>query len=613
MDELQRNAVAMWHRWQQMSVGQRMLATTVLLAGAIGLTSLAIRSSQDRQPICGGREFTDSELSAIQSAWRKNGLHDFRRDGSRLRVPVAKRTQYETAMPKASHAVPADVSEWEKQLAKANIFTTSEQLEQLKENALRNEVRRHLKAIPDIAEAEVIWARSKNRSAFSSRSKVTATISVTPRDGFRITPALADSLRTAVAGMVPDLQAADIAVLDQSTGLTIAGISDHDVAEQQQQRQQEQRARHLESQIAAALARIPGVSVNVAFVTRTTSPKTRFAAKPVVDGLVAEDLTKEAPIRWVEFLQTDQEFGKLVDFSRASSPEGDSDTNTAPPHSAAERTLCRIEIRIPQSYLESTVAQEPLTPRESSRASGHVASQDSVLEREQIRIRKLVAQVLPTDLSDAEITVTALEEPKPLANVVQKSSLFGWPQAVLALFGLLCATLALRTKLTSFRRGNSFAAESRTELTAPLTAASTPSESTLSTSRMESEQTRTGATEGSVQNPMCANHDLDRLMKIDACELAAALHQESPQVIAVLMSRLTPRLASACLARLTQTIQADVIRRLKSLADVPEEIVVEIARTVLQRIQSEASAIEGAPVNRVAHLLPETPRARTLA
>ena len=81
----------------------------------------------------------------------------------------------------------ADGSEWDKQLAHTNLFTSHEQLEQLKDNRLRNELRRVIRAIPAIAEADVIWARSKTRSAFSSRPKVTATVNVTPREGHDLT------------------------------------------------------------------------------------------------------------------------------------------------------------------------------------------------------------------------------------------------------------------------------------------------------------------------------------------------------------------------------------------------------------------------------------------
>jgi hypothetical protein len=616
MDELQRQAVAMWHRWQQLSVGQRTLASTVLLAGAIGLASLTIRSSQDRQPICGGREFTGRELHAIQSAWRQHGLLDFRREGSRLYVPMDKLTQYEMAMPKTGLAVAAEASEWDKQLAKANIFTTSEQLEQLKENALRNEVRRQLKAIPDIAEAEVIWARSKNRSPFSTRSKVTATISVTPRDGFRITPALADSLRTAVAGMVPDLQVADIAVLDQSTGLTITETTDHHVAEQQHLRQQERRARHLESQIVAALAEIPGVSVNVTFVPGSAASQTRVVARPAVTDHVVEAQSSDAPMHWVEFLRDDHTLEKIVNASDRGDDGGDSDTNItniASQQIATERTLCRIEIQIPQAYLEATAARAQLALQEPAVADDSGTLQTSVLEREQSRIRKLVAHVLPTDLRDAEITVAAQGEPKRLADVAPTSQWLGWPQAVLGLFGLLCTALALRTKKVSSRYDSSFTAESRAEPDVPASESSAQSEIARLTSRREVVQTFAGTAADSLQKPTQVNHDLDCLRKTSPHELAAALRQESSQVIAVLMSRLTPELASSCLSRLPSTIQADVIRRLKSLSDVSEEIVAEIARSVLQRIPSLPATITHESVNRVGHLLPETPRARTLA
>ncbi|HLQ43085.1 MAG TPA: hypothetical protein VK137_00030, partial [Planctomycetaceae bacterium] len=285
MDELRRPIASLTEHWLRLPRGQRLAMTAVLVASVVGFSFVIGRStSSDWQPIRGGREFTGKEFAAIQAAWREQDLTNFRRAGKRLCVPKSELSRYEAALSKSKSEKTASGSEWEKQLDRANLFTTHEQLEQLKDNALRNELRRVLRAIPAIADADVIWARGKGKSAFASRPKVTATVNVTPHDGYDLTPKLAQSLRTAVASMVPDLSPQDVVVLDQSSGLAITDVSDDAVTWQQHRRQQERLMKQTETKIASALSHIPGVAVQITATETPPSNVGHFVAKPAFDS-----------------------------------------------------------------------------------------------------------------------------------------------------------------------------------------------------------------------------------------------------------------------------------------------------------------------------------------
>ena len=120
---------------------------------------------------------------------------------------------------------------------------------------------------------------------------------------------------------------------------------------------------------------------------------------------------------------------------------------------------------------------------------------------------------------------------------------------------------------------------------------------------------------------------LSLLSKSSPQRLADILHDERPQVIAVLLTRFPSRLASETLARLPTAVQLDVIRRLKSLGEVPDDLVHEIARTVHDRLQVIAPAAGRAtkavpvaerneaftPANRVTHALKAPPKPRAFA
>ena len=576
MDELRRHAAPLVDRWQRFARGQRIAMVAVLVASAVGFFFLLSRSTESWQPIADGREFSTSELATIQSAWRQAGLKSFRRDARKLLVPSAEIARYTTALPKSQRDDGGSGEEHRPSITKANLFTSHEQLEQLKDHDLRDTLRRHLKAIPAIADADVIWARGKGRSAFASRSKVTATINVLPRDGHDLTPELAQSLRTAVAGMISDLSADDIVVLDQSTGLTISDDSDVLIAEQRR-RQHERLARQLESRIAAALAHIPDATVHAKLVEVPLPTKRHTTAKPTFGSAIV--WTTEASDNFVEF-------SPLI--------IADSDI---PSNSADAATSCtwHVAVQIPQASFDAHVAQQLLT------AEHRTTNPDDLCDAEYAQLRLLVRNLLPPDATLAELsiipgTVTASATPATVPFAA-------WPHIVCGLLAVLCLTMTAR----SWRPDDVTPQASRSsDLSSPNV--ESLGELVLAAHSTDEDQVRIEP-----PNPIESLTDLARLQQLDPQTLADALRHERPQAIAVLLTRFSTRLASACLSRFAASLQTDVISRLKSLGEVPEELVAEIARAVCERMTPAAEPIAHEPINRIAHLLPETPTQRAFA
>ena len=107
--------------------------------------------------------------------------------------------------------------------------------------------------------------------------------------------------------------------------------------------------------------------------------------------------------------------------------------------------------------------------------------------------------------------------------------------------------------------------------------------------------------------------DLARLQQLDPQTIADALRHERPQAIAVLLTRFSTRLASTCLSQFAPSLQTDVIRRLKSLGEVSDDLVAEIAHAVYDRMTPASEPLTHEPINRIAHLLPETATQRAVA
>lgn len=578
MDELRRHAAPIVDRWQRLARGQRIGMVTVLFTSAVGFAFLLSRPTTSWQPIADGREFSTSEIAAIQSAWQQAGLKSFRRDSRKLLVPSAEVARFTAAMPK-SHRDDGDPADDRRPAkAKVNLFTSHEELEQLKDHDLRDTLRRHLKAIPAIADADVIWARGRGRSVFASRSKVTATISVLPRDGHDLTPELAQSLRTAVAGMIPDLNAEDVVVLDQSTGLTVSDDSDVVIAEQRR-RQNERLARQLESRIAAALAHIPGATVQAKLVEVPQSTNRHTTAKPNF-GLA---------IVWAA-----ESSDNLVEFSPNISPYGNNSTDSAM-NGAAAGPAWHIAIQIPQASFDAHIAQQLLT------SEHRATSPDDLCDAEYARLRHLVRNQLPPDATLAELSITPATT--STAATLQAVPFSAWPHVICGFFAVLCLALTVRRwkpdAAMHMTRRSSEQSPPRVESIGELTLADPP----------------VAKDEICVESPSPIESlsNLARLQQLDPQTLADALRHERPQAIAVLLTRFPTKLASACLSRFATSLQTDVIRRLKSLGEVPEELVTEIAHAVCERMAPAAEPVSLQPTNRIAHLLPESPTQRAFA
>lgn len=551
---------------------------SVLAASAVGFFFLLNRPAESWQPIAEGREFSTSEIAAIQSAWRQAGLKSFRRDARKLLVPSADLVRYTAALPKSQRDDGGSSDERSPSIAKANLFTSHEQLEQLKDQDLRDTLRRHLKAIPAIADADVIWARGKGRSAFASRSKVTATISVLPRDGHDLTPELAQSLRTAVAGMISDLSADDIVVLDQSTGLTISDDSDVVIAEQRR-RQHERLVRQLESRISAALAHIPDATVQAKFAEVPIPTNRHTTAKPTFGSAIV----------W-----STEASDNFVEFSPLITADSEVPSNSAATD-ASNSFAWHVAVQIPQAAFDAHVAQQLLT------AEHRTTNPDDLCDAEYDRLRLLVRNLLPADATLAEVSI--VPSAVKTATTPPAVPFAAWPHVVCGLFAVVCLTLTARRWRPDEVRHQSSYSSDRSSPNVESPEALTPAACPVNEDR------------NLITPPITVESitDLTRLQQLDPQILADALQQERPQAIAVLLTRFPTRLASACLSRFASPLQTDVIRRLKSLGEVPEELVAEIAHAVCERMTPATEPIAHEPTNRIAHLLPETPTQRAFA
>jgi flagellar biosynthesis/type III secretory pathway M-ring protein FliF/YscJ len=205
--------------YQSMAPSQRMplIVVTAIVIGGFGFLMMR-DSSGSYTALSWGKAFTYEELVNTEQSLIDGGLNDYRREGNRIMVPAADVDRYNAVLLEQG-SLPDDYgSEMLNQLAQNGIFTSSDQSRTRKEAVLAKHLRRVIRQIPAINDAQVIWTSVKNRRLGRGGSKVTASVFVTPKHGSELSMQLVQVLRLGVAGAVSDLQPTDVVIIDQAKG-----------------------------------------------------------------------------------------------------------------------------------------------------------------------------------------------------------------------------------------------------------------------------------------------------------------------------------------------------------------------------------------------------------
>src|SRR5262249_7277320 len=137
------------------------------------------------------------------------------------------------------------------------------QRHEMKEAMLLQEMRRMLRAVPDIEDARVVIANAGRKATWSQKSRVTATVEVKPRGGRELPQTLVHALRTAVASMVPDLQPADVTIFDRVHGVSYTGDAADDPFDSKLLQRIREFTQHYEKKIQNELSYIPHAGATV--------------------------------------------------------------------------------------------------------------------------------------------------------------------------------------------------------------------------------------------------------------------------------------------------------------------------------------------------------------
>lgn len=264
MDVLPRITRQLIELYRAMSLVQRMTFVMVpaLLVGGLAWL-VVLNRPDDHQAVLFGKSFTSDELVAAEKALNHAGLLSYRRDDHQLLAPAAELDRYNAALVEFD-AIPSDLgSQILKQFETLGPFSTDRHRQDMKEALLLQELRRMIKAVPDIEDARVAVANSGRRVGFGQKPRVTANVTVKPRPGRELSGRLVSSLRQAVASMVPDLLPVDVTVFDLAKGQAYSGEQADDPFDGRLIQRVRDFTRQYEQQIQKALAFVPNASVTV--------------------------------------------------------------------------------------------------------------------------------------------------------------------------------------------------------------------------------------------------------------------------------------------------------------------------------------------------------------
>jgi hypothetical protein len=451
MDVLPRMTRPLFELFRAMSPIQRATFVAVPALVLAGLTWLVVfNRPDDHQPVLFGRTFASDELFIAEKALNQAGLLNYRRDDRRLLAPAAELDRYNAALVEFD-AVPPDLgSQMLKQFETLGPFSTDRHRQEMKDALLLQELRRMIKAVPDIEDARVAVASSGRRVGFGQKPRVTANVTVKPRAGREVSARLVGSLRQAVASMVPDLLPADVTVFDVAKGQAYSGEQNDDPLDGRLLQRVREFTRQYEQQIQKALAFIPNATVAVhvdidnlkSSVVRQERIRTNHADPPSGDGngkgnggvnepggvqLIGHDDTEPGAIRYsAGFRGPDS---PSTDFTREFSERE---------LLAAMPRAVQVSVGIPREYYRDVAARRKAQTETHNRR----LDLDSIEEEVLTKVERTVGRLIPVGSPHDAISVTTVDrmtdEPvEPTLTAVDQLSVLAWRHGGSIALGLL--------------------------------------------------------------------------------------------------------------------------------------------------------------------------------
>lgn len=410
----------------QMKPHQRVTFVALALMVLVPFAWLIMnREETGYEPLQWGAAFDREVLMQAEQALIDRNLNDFKTVGQRIVAPASKVEEYNGALAAAGIWSPHARGELEKVLETTSVFTPKDQFDARLRMMLQQEIRRVLRNIDGIQDADVIWARSESRTRGASASGVTAAVHVTPRPGRELSPSLIETLRGSVAGMIPDLKREAVTIVDRSTGQSWTGSNPGDPFDNKLEEKKRKIIQDHTNYIRSKLEEmIPGVvvAVNVEFDNLLSSrERSQQIEKQTVELTSLEQkrtaTSSDGPAAGTPGIQSNQPRDLSTAPRQTNSQETDSTTRSfaVPSMTVTEREYVasapksfQVAVSIPEEHYEKLVLMDGLVPgaTDQEKADFRKAVEAKRNQREP-EIKRFVGTLVPAGSPPEAITVTS--------------------------------------------------------------------------------------------------------------------------------------------------------------------------------------------------------------
>ena len=640
MDVLPRITRQLFEQFREMSPVQRTISVALVFVTLAGFGWLLVQGgSADLQAVSFGKVFGPNELASAEKALVAAGLTGFRRDGQRLMAPRKDLDRYNAALLEFD-ALPVDLgSQMLKQFETLGPFSTDRQRSQMKEALMLQELRRMIKAVPDIEDARVAVAASERKSGWNQKPRATANVTVKPRSGREISATLVKSLRHVVASMIPDLLPADVTVFDVTRGHAYTGETIEDSIETRNLQAAGEIARQYEQQIQKALSHIPqvGVTVHVDIdMAKSTAGRVDAVPRRVESDTVAN---RPGSIEVSDSSSSDS--SSTVTHHTRFHGQNDAATDSSDRiSSTAVPKAVQVSVSIPRDYLREIVMR-----RNARREKSSARMNPEMIEEEVIaKVERIVGRLIPAESSGNAIAVTCVDHPAPIADrgnelrQIDVKSLIGSPWGI-SIFATAIGLLGFWSFRPTARphplsaSDVSVAASEMAPVLAVAPAISLPPDfdkpfdKPVERSLVLNDEIPPAIESSPAAPPELTSEWLEVrpiplpleelvpegpftfLHSRHADDIRNLIDDERPQTIAVIAAQLPSGLAAQVLAGFDAKNQADILGRLARLGPTDEDVLADVAAQLQDRIGR--MPIRSGGIARAADVLRESVRTTT--
>ncbi|QDU93976.1 hypothetical protein [Lignipirellula cremea] len=212
--------------FQSLTLGARITSALLLAIVVISLAFLfRVQVSSGDEYLFGNREFSNSELAAMESAFAAGGLNESEIKGYRMQVPRSQKNLYLQALNDANFQLEQHGGfENSAIVDSSSPFVTDKQREFKNKAAREKELALIVKRMRDIDNATV-QIDEQRKSGLRSEVEKTALVAVQTTGGRALEGERVRAIRETIAGAVAGLDSKNITVTDMQTGLAYRGMS----------------------------------------------------------------------------------------------------------------------------------------------------------------------------------------------------------------------------------------------------------------------------------------------------------------------------------------------------------------------------------------------------